>query len=209
MCPDPRQGRWKARPSIATARGWARVVNAMSGDGCACVALRSQRSGMGLGRGVPGPAGGAGLSRLGAEMTPGFTCAAPDPMDGVGALASRPLRLARARLPRLAVPEAGARELDRDKARCSMHVSSSPPFRTGLAALTAPGSAPVIILHGCHEALVPISPVPRVSTRVQLARALGTFVSLFSQARGLRHPSSSWCARLSRAPTTMPHPTLP
>ena len=60
-----------------------------------------------------------------------------------------------------------------------------------------------------HEASVPISPVPRVSTRVQLPCALGTFVSLFSKARGLRHPSSSWCARLSRAPTTMPHPTLP
>jgi hypothetical protein len=30
----------------------------------------------------------------------------------------------------------------------NMHVSSSPPFRTGLAALTAPGSAPLIALHG-------------------------------------------------------------
>src|SRR4029434_9593278 len=59
-----------------------------------------------------------------------------------------------------------------------------------------------------HEASVPISPVPQASTRVQLARSLGTFVSLFSQARGLRHQSSSWCARLSRAQTTMPHPTL-
>src|SRR5262245_4540739 len=29
-----------------------------------------------------------------------------------------------------------------------MHVSSSPPLRTGLAVLTAPGSAPVILLHG-------------------------------------------------------------
>src|SRR5262245_55022186 len=46
------------------------------------------------------------------------------------------------------LPEAAARELDRDKARCTMHVSSSPPLRTGLAVLTAPGSAPVIILHG-------------------------------------------------------------
>jgi len=44
--------------------------------------------------------------------------------------------------------EAAARQLDRDKARCTMHVSSSPPFRTGLAALTAPGSAPLIDLHG-------------------------------------------------------------
>ena len=62
---------------------------------------------------------------------------------------------------------------------------------------------------GDHEASVPISPVPQVSTRVQLARSLGTFVSLFSKARGLRRQSSSWCARLSRAQTTMPHPTLP
>jgi len=59
-----------------------------------------------------------------------------------------------------------------------------------------------------HEASVPISPVPQESTRVQLARSLGTFVSLFSQARGLRHQSLSWCAQLSWVPTTMPHPTL-
>src|SRR5215471_16224470 len=60
-----------------------------------------------------------------------------------------------------------------------------------------------------HEALVPISPVPQVSTRGQLTRSLGTFVPLFSQARGLRHQSSSWCTRLPRAQTPMPHPTLP
>ena len=46
------------------------------------------------------------------------------------------------------LPEAGARELDRDKARCTMHVSSSPPLSTGRAACTAPGSAPVILLPG-------------------------------------------------------------
>src|SRR5712691_13220606 len=61
---------------------------------------------------------------------------------------------------------------------------------------------------GDHEASVPISPVPQVSTRVQLARSLGTFVSLFSKARRLRHQSSSWCTQLSWAQTTMPHPTL-
>ena len=105
--------------------------------------------------------------------------------------------------------EAGARQLGRRKARCILHVSSRPPLRTGLATFMASGSAPVIVLHGDHEASVPISPVPQVSTRVQLARSLGTFVSLFSQARGLRLQSSSWCARLSRAQTTMPHPTLP
>src|ERR1041384_34065 len=50
---------------------------------------------------------------------------------------------------------------------------------------------------GDHEASVPISPVPQVSTRVQLARSLGTFVSLFSKARGLRRQFSSWCTQLS------------
>ena len=59
-----------------------------------------------------------------------------------------------------------------------------------------------------HEASVPISPVPQVSTCVQLARSLGTFVSLFSKARGLRHQSFSWCTQLSWVQTTMPLPTL-
>src|SRR5262249_61385858 len=58
-----------------------------------------------------------------------------------------------------------------------------------------------------HEASVPISPAPQCIPRGQLARTLGTSVSIFPKARGLRHQSSSWCARLSRAPTTMPHPT--
>src|SRR5882672_3590447 len=69
--------------------------------------------------------------------------------------------------------------------RGSYPVSSRSPLRTGLATLMASGSAPLILLHGgTHEASVPISPVPQVSTRVQLARALGSFVSLFSKARG-------------------------
>jgi len=38
--------------------------------------------------------------------------------------------------------------LDRDKARCTLHVSSSPPFSTRRATFTAPGSAPLIALHG-------------------------------------------------------------
>ena len=84
---------------------------------------------------------------------------------------------------------------------------SQPPFKTGLAPLRASGLTPLINLHGDHEASGPISPVPQVSTCVQLARPLGTFVSLFSKARGLRLQSSSWCAQLSWAPTTMPHPT--
>jgi len=60
-----------------------------------------------------------------------------------------------------------------------------------------------------HEAFLPISPAPQDFTRGQLARSLGTFVLVFPQARGLRLQSSSWRTRLSRAPTTMPHPTLP
>ena len=57
-------------------------------------------------------------------------------------------------------PMAGARHLDRDKARCTMHVSSSPPFRTRRATFTAPGSAPAVLLHGQepHEASLRISP---------------------------------------------------
>ena len=38
--------------------------------------------------------------------------------------------------------------MDRDKARCTLHVSSSPPLRTGRAAFTAPGSTPLLGLHG-------------------------------------------------------------
>src|SRR5215510_6476051 len=58
-----------------------------------------------------------------------------------------------------------------------------------------------------HEASVPISPAPQCIPCGQLARSLGTFVPIFPKARGLRHQSSSWCAQLSWAPTTMPHPT--
>jgi hypothetical protein len=38
----------------------------------------------------------------------------------------------------------------------------------------------------------------------QLARSLSTFGPVFPKAGGLRHQSSSWCARLSHTPTTMP-----
>ncbi len=44
------------------------------------------------------------LSCLGSARTPGFPCAAPGPLDGVGSLACRPLCFPRARLPRLVVP---------------------------------------------------------------------------------------------------------
>src|SRR5499426_47904 len=58
-----------------------------------------------------------------------------------------------------------------------------------------------------HEASVPISPAPQCLPRGQLARSLGTFGPIFPKARGLRPQSSSWCAQLFWAPTTMPHPT--
>src|SRR5262249_15745481 len=58
-----------------------------------------------------------------------------------------------------------------------------------------------------HEASVPISPAPQCLPRGQLARSLGTFVPIFPKASGLRLQSSSWCAQLSWAPTTIPHPT--
>src|SRR5215467_11830452 len=58
-----------------------------------------------------------------------------------------------------------------------------------------------------HEASVPISPAPQCIPCGQLARSLGTFVPIFPKAKNLRHQSSSWCAQLSWAQTTMPHPT--
>src|SRR5438105_14707871 len=70
-------------------------------------------------------------------------------------------------------------------------VSSSPPFQTGRAPLRASGLTPLINLHGDHEASGPISPVPQVSTYVQLARSLGTLVSISSESRGVRMPRSS------------------
>ena len=60
-----------------------------------------------------------------------------------------------------------------------------------------------------HEAFLPISLTPQDILRGQLAHSRGTFVPVFSKARGLRLQSSSWCARLSRTPTTTPHPPLP
>src|SRR6266446_338462 len=44
------------------------------------------------------------ISCLGSEMTPGFAFPAPGPTDGLGSLATRPRRLPRARLSRLAMP---------------------------------------------------------------------------------------------------------
>ena len=58
-----------------------------------------------------------------------------------------------------------------------------------------------------HEASVPIAPAPQGLLRGQLARSRGPCVPFFPKARGLRLQSSSWCAQLSWAPTTMPHPT--
>ena len=76
------------------------------------------------------------------------------------------------------LPEAGARELGKRKARSLSHFLTLPvENRTchfdGIR-LSTFDSSPWVD----HEASVPISPVPQVSTRVQLARSLGTFVSL-------------------------------
>jgi hypothetical protein len=88
-------------------------------------------------------------------------------------------------------------------------VSSSSPFRTGLATLMASGSTPVLTLHGMTmKRRFPFRQFHRNPPVYSLRVHWVPFVSLFSQARGLRRQSSSWCARLSRAQTTMPHPTL-
>ena len=110
-----------------------------------------------------------------------------------------------------------------------LHVSSSPPFSTVLAAFTAHGSTPLVDLHSkSYEASVSIS---MASTEVhpcfipfrQHARAwcsctacafAGYFVrhlplySILPEARGLRHGEYSPCGWRYRPPTTMPHPTL-
>jgi hypothetical protein len=57
------------------------------------------------------------------------------------------------------------------------------------------------------EASLPISFAPRCIPRGQLARSQSTFGPVFSEARGLRLQSSSWCRQLSCLPTTMPQPT--
>jgi hypothetical protein len=84
-------------------------------------------------------------------------------------------------------------------------VSSSPPFRTGLAALTASGSAPLIDLHGMTmKRRFPFRQFhrypPVYSLRVH-------WVPLFPSSQRLG-AFAVRCARLSRAQTTMPHPTL-
>jgi hypothetical protein len=88
-------------------------------------------------------------------------------------------------------------------------VSSSPLFKTRLAAFTVSGFTPSVLFRGQqhHEAFLRISPAPQESTRGQLARALGPFAPVFPKPRGLRLQSSSWCAQLSWAPTPLPHPT--
>src|SRR5882724_7186238 len=95
-------------------------------------------------------------------------------------------------------PEAAARQLGKRKARSlsrflTLPVENRTCHFNGIRLSTFDSSP-----WGDHEASVPISPVPQVSTRVQLARSLGTFVSLFSKARGLRLQSSSWCTWLCR-----------
>jgi hypothetical protein len=105
--------------------------------------------------------------------------------------------------------KAGARQLGKDKAQCLaacfllLPVENRPCHFHGLRLNTCAQSP-----WRSHEALGPIAPGPQASTRVPLACALGTFVPLFSQARGLRPQSSSWCAQLAWAQTPRPPPTL-
>ena len=99
--------------------------------------------------------------------------------------------------------------LGRHKARCVAVRLLMPPVKNrtdhfhGIRLSTC-GPSPCT-----HEASLPISPAPQCIPRGQLARSLGTFGPVFPQARGLRHGETSPCARLSRAPTTTPHPPLP
>jgi hypothetical protein len=99
--------------------------------------------------------------------------------------------------------------LGRHKARCVAVRLLMPPVKNrtdhfhGIRLSTC-GLSPCT-----HEAFLPISPAPQCIPRGQLARSLGTFGPVFPQARGLRHGADAPCARLSRAPTTTPHPPLP
>jgi hypothetical protein len=108
------------------------------------------------------------------------------------------------------LPEAAARQLDRDKARCTLPVSSSPPLRTRRATCTAPGSTPAVLLQGPTSCSRPshcssLHGLPRG----QLARALGTLAPVFPPARGLRHHSSSWVSRLPGLSLLCPIPLSP
>jgi hypothetical protein len=90
------------------------------------------------------------------------------------------------------LPKAGARQLGKRKARSFSRFLTRPvENRTchlyGIRLSTCECSP-----WGYHEASVPIAPGPRVSTRGQLARALGTCVALFAKARGLRHGEESF-----------------
>jgi hypothetical protein len=79
----------------------------------------------------------------------------------------------------------------------------NPPVRTVREAFTSYGSRKRDITGRVHFAnsteLFPVD---------SLTRSLATFVQFpYPLPQGLRHQSSSWCARLSRAQTTMPYLT--
>jgi len=102
-----------------------------------------------------------------------------------------------------------------------------PSVRDTAHTFTASGAAPEVILHTKMEPLFPFQRPSQTFIRVwspftnlpspysegTACAFAGYFVrrlplySVLPQARGLRHQSSSCCARLSRAPTTMPPPT--
>src|SRR5262249_43895120 len=77
--------------------------------------------------------------------------------------------------------------------------------RTGLAAFTASGSPPLVHLLAYVRSLPShFLSLHRASRWTACAFAEYLCSGSFPKAGGLRHQSSSWCARLSRTPTTMP-----
>ena len=68
--------------------------------------------------------------------------------------------------------------MDRDKARCTMHVSSASPLRIVRAALTAYGSTPAVLLPGqeSHEASRRIAPASTECTVDSLRVRWGPFL---------------------------------
>src|SRR5262244_3857154 len=109
------------------------------------------------------------------------------------------------------------------------YVSSHPPLSTVRATFIAHGATPLVNLHSQgYEASGSISTaftdafLCALSSFASIPSKQGTacafagylvrcllFGLFFPKARGLRPQFSSWCTRLSRVQTTMPHPTLP
>ena len=126
-------------------------------------------------------------------MTPGVACAAPGPMAGVGALASRPRRLLRARLPRLAGPRGGRVRVCPEPRRCQR---SDAPLRLPHAppqCLRVPAgpAVPVVPAFGWRERPGGAAGLARgaVSTRWTPRRAQGAALLRDGRDRRLRRRS--------------------